>query len=163
MGTFEIIKSFYISGAALWYGKNIQKHPKKSPLVPLQWQENNIWHSQVYFFSFLSTYKFSRNATRKKTQKFTTHEEILKALYIDRSFSFMWNSRLCHFPSLKGLQKSTVLKEPKDAFMNKLENYQALLWWIFQTAKVLREMATLSFSVSSHSNLLYWCPSRLRP
>ena len=119
MGTFEIIKSFYISGAALWYGKNIQKHPKKSPLVPLQWQENNIWHSQVYFFSFLPTYKFSRNATRKKTQKFTTHEEILKALYIDRSFSFMWNSRLCHFPSLKGLQKSTVLKEPKDAFMTK--------------------------------------------
>ena len=32
--------------------------------------------------------------------------------------------------------------------MEKLENYQALLWGIFQMGKFLREKATLSFTVT---------------
>ena len=47
----------------------------------------------------------------------------------------------------------------------KLENYQTLLWWIFQTGKFLREMATLSFIVNRariyncipHANVLQIC------
>ena len=56
----------------------------------------------------------------------------------------------------------TYMLPPHNNYVHKLENYQALLWWIFQTGKFLREMATLSFTIHSeiscYPNLLYWCP-----
>ena len=47
----------------------------------------------------------------------------------------------------------TYMLLPQNNYMYKLENYQALLWWIFQTGKFLREKATLSCNTQLKWNI----------
>ena len=42
----------------------------------------------------------------------------------------------------------SVIDEHVETFICRLENYQALLWGIFQTGKFLWEKATLSFTMT---------------
>ena len=58
--------------------------------------------------------------------------------------SFLNNSKLQFEKNIyEQMCRETRCFKNNQQLYNKLENYQALLWWIFQTGKFLREKATL--------------------